>query len=400
MAGFSRRALAIALSFISFCLLWYSICTYRISGKTPSSIGDFSAGFFPDAQLLNGLSRSQALDSTGAAECYKRAIFEEPSLLDAWMGLIQVRIEEGRQEEASRLLAVIAPALASVSTWKWRELLFAYDLRDERNFEQCFNYILSWLPHRLTDAGWIGARFWGGWQEVLPHVYPSNRPVFLHVLMDMQQVDASVALSKVMEKEGAAWDEQDALRLCDFLISNDRVKEAKAIWRRWIKNGSSPVQDGRFENQPLNRAFGWRFNNTDPHATVERLSGPACSESSCLHIHFKGTGNPGCDLVSQLVPVEPATSYCLRFIEKSRNLTTDRGVFVVISAYRHGVLNVSSEPALGDSPWKDEKICFEVPVGCEAILLQVRRDESLKFDNRISGDYWLGSVELTKRGNR
>ena len=40
---------------------------------------------------------------------------------------------------------------------------------------------------------------------------------------------------------------------------------------------------------------------------------------------------------------------------------------------------------------------MSVPSGCEAIVLQVHRNESLMFDSKISGDYWLDGVELTER---
>ncbi len=36
-----------------------------------------------------------------------------------------------------------------------------------------------------------------------------------------------------------------------------------------------------------------------------------------------------------------------------------------------------------------------VPAGCEVICSRCMRNESLMFDNKISGDYWLDEVELT-----
>ena len=38
------------------------------------------------------------------------------------------------------------------------------------------------------------------------------------------------------------------------------------------------------------------------------------------------------------------------------------------------------------------KLDVPVPLGCEAIIVQLRRKESLMFDNKISGDYWLDAV--------
>ncbi len=392
MVSLSRKALAIALLALSGCLLWYSICTYKLSGE--NRLGDFSARFFPEARILDGHSRYLALDPAGAAESYKKAIFEGPSYIDAWIGLARARIANGQNDEARKTLNIISPALASISSWKWDELVLAYDLHDDPYFEQSYNYILSYLPNRVKDASLLASQFWGGWQEVVPHVFSWNRPVYLSVLIDGQQADAAVALFKVIENDGPQLQEKDQLRFCDFLISNNRLKEAKTVWRLWRKKDTPLIHDGRFETAPLNRAFGWRFKN-DPDVLVERATGSPCSGNSCLHIHFKGSGNFNCDFAWQIVPVEPETSYCLRFVRKSSNLTTDRGVFLAVNGYREGGPNIKSEQVLGDSPWKEEKIEFTAPAGCEAIVLRVRRNESLKLDNKISGDFWLDSVEMT-----
>ncbi|MFZ0927262.1 MAG: tetratricopeptide repeat protein [Syntrophobacteraceae bacterium] len=390
-----RIIFAIFLTVLSGCLLWYSICLYILSQIDTTGLGGFAAGFFPEAQVLNGHSRYLALDPAGAAEYYKKAILAEPSLIDAWIGLVRVRIASEHRQEARKILEIITPAIDSISTWKWQELLFAYDLHDELYFTKCFNFILSYLPQHVEEAGWLSSRFWGGWEEVVPHVFFCNYPVFLSGLIDSKQPDAALALFKIMEKEGTRWEEKDQLRFCDFLISNDRLEEAKSIWQLWSKHDTSLIHDGGFESEPLNRAFGWRFQ-TDSDFIVERTTSLAYSGNSCLHVHFKGTRNISSDLVWQIVPVNPGTAYALRFVSKSSNLTTDRGVFLTVSGYKNEFKNTSKE-VLGDCPWQEDKIEFSVPVGCEAVVLRVRRDESLKMDNKISGDYWLDSVELMER---
>ena len=100
---------------------------------------------------------------------------------------------------------------------------------------------------------------------------------------------------------------------------------------------------------------------------------------------------------SGIIPVRPDTGYWLRFALKSRDLTTDQGIFVEIGGYGCEEFTVSSRPVLGTSPWTEEELEFVTPAGCEAVLLRVCRRESLKFDNRISGDYWLDAVELIEK---
>lgn len=334
-----------------------------------------------------------ALDPPSAAESYKNAILAEPSLLDAWMALAQAEIARGHRGEAERIFGIISPTLFSISSWKWEELLLAFDLQDEKHFRHCFNYILSNLPHRVREASWLGARYWGGWKEVLPRLSSSNYRVFLTQVMAAGEVATALALWEKIEAENSGITEKDRLQFCEFLIAHDRLLEAKNIWKLWKRDDFSSVTDGGFELQPLNTAFGWHIPSSSD-VIVERTTDQPYAGKSCLHLHFKGTTNIYLNSVYQIVPVQPQARYELRFARKSRNLTTDRGVFVEISGYKCKGLSVSSQPILGTSPWAEEEMEFVTPEGCEAVLLRVCRRESLKFDNKISGDYWLDAVEL------
>ena len=353
-----------------------------------------SSRFFPAALLIDGkIKYYSTLDPLAATQSYKNAILAEPSLLDAWMGLAQAEFALGHRGEAERIFGIIAPTLSSISSWKWEELLLAFDLQDEKLFRRCFNYILSNLPHRIREASWLGARYWGGWKDVLPRLSPSNYPVFLTQAMAAGEVDAALALWEKIEAENSGIAEKDRLQFCQFLITNDRLSEAKKVWKLWKGDDFSSITDGGFEFQPLNTAFGWNIlNNSD--VIVERTTDQPYAGKACLHIHFKGTTNIDFNSIYQIVPVQPQTRYELRFARKSRDLTTDRGVFVEISGYKCKGLSISSQPVLGASPWAEEEMEFITPAGCEAVLLRICRKESLKFDNKISGDYWLDAVEL------
>ena len=93
-------------------------------------------------------------------------------------------------------------------------------------------------------------------------------------------------------------------------------------------------------------------------------------------------------------PVEPGKVYHLSFARKSQRLTTDQGVFLEVSGYQCEGLKVRSSPVVGTTSWLREELEVAVPGGCEAIQLQVRREESMMFDSKISGNYWLDGVEM------
>jgi hypothetical protein len=322
----------------------------------------------------------------------------QPSLVEAWLALARVELTQGRADGARLLLDTLAPHISRVSTWKWQELLLANDLQDETHFADSFNFILSRLPERRSEVWYLALNFWGSWPGISPHVVPEGRIAYLSELMSEKEVDVALSLWKTLEEDKNPPEKPLALQFCQFLIETKRLREAKGVWKGSKENGLSGiyVYDGDFEQEPSNTAFGWRFASK-PEVVIERTAEAPFVGGHCLHLHFGGTANVNSSLVSQIIPVEPGRDYLLRFVQKSRNLTTDQGVFIEVSGYQCEGLRVQRQAITGTRMWTEEEMDVPVPDGCEAVLLQIRRNESLKLDNKISGDYWLDAVELSLR---
>ena len=376
-------------------LIWYGINTNRIAAKDwefqlrhPSSL------IFPEVLLLKGnMAYYVNLDGAAAADAYREAVSRDPVFIEAWLALAKAEQALGHEDEAVKIIETISPLISHVSTWKWQELLLAFEMRNEAQFADCFNFILAKLPNRISEACYLALSFWGNWSTILPHVTSGSRLAFLDQLMNAKEVDVALSLWEQMEGSDKVPGRDLRLRFCQFLIGNGRVGPATTVWKSWTQNEGVEIHDGGFEAPPLNRGFGWLFGR-HPEVSIERSLETPYQGSHCLNIHFRGTQNVVFNHVTQIVPVEPDRSYVLRFAWRSRNLNTDQGVFVNVSGFRCNGLNVQSEPALGSSHWTKEEMSLTVPATCQAIQIQVRRKESLKFDNKIAGDYWIDAVEL------
>lgn len=390
-----RFIISSGLLLLAGCLCWYGVLANRMAVKDVAFLrGHSSAKLFSEVWLLEGnLAYYGDMDASRAAQYYRESIRRQPLMTNAWIGLAKAEIMLGNEEGARSILKTLAPVISHVSTWKWDELLLGYDLRDERYFADSFNFILQRLPARVSEASYLAVSYWGGWEAVLPHLAPESRVVFLRELMKAKQVDAALALWKGMDEGAGGGDKALQLRFCQFLLDNGRVSDAKGVWKNWTGNDRLGVYDGSFEQEPVNQGFGWRFGKQDA-VTIERTRELPFKGNYCLHVRFRGTQNITFNQVSQIVPVDPGREYRLRFAQKSRSLTTDQGVFVALSGYRCQGLSLQSRPVKGTIPWTREELQFRVPEACEAVLLQVRRKESLMFDNKISGDYWLDDVEV------
>ena len=343
---------------VSFC--WYGVSTNRLAAR---DIAFLKSHFrilqpFAGAWLLRGnLAYYEDLDPQAAAASYRQAIARQPLMIDAWLNLAKAELAAGREDEAQRILQTISPHISHFSTWKWQELLLARDLHDEERFAVAFNFILTQAPHRAADACFLAKGFWGDSWAVLPHLSAQSRAVFLVELMKTKESETAFALWRMMEASDSPPDKALHLRFCQFLLDGKRVSEAKEVWAAWRDDGKQTVYDGGFEREPTNKGFGWSD-------------------------------------ISQLIPVEPGKVYRLSFVRKSQRLTTDQGVFLEVSGYQCEGLKVRSSPVVGTTPWLREELEVAVPGGCEAIQLQVRREESMMFDSKISGNYWLDGVEM------
>jgi len=399
LRSLSRPLQIVLLISLAGALWWYGVSTNRLAARDLRYFQDHFplSEPFAEAWLLMGNFTYYAdLDPQGAAARYRQAIVRKPLLIDAWMNLAKVELAGGREDEARRILYAISPYIAHVSTWKWQELLLARDLREDELFAAALNFILKRLPHRRTEACFLAKGYWGDAQTTATRVSEENQAVLLLELMKAREEDAALMLWRSMEASSVLPDRTLRLDFCQFLLERGRLVEAKEAWNTWRSDGRGTVYDGGFEKELTNSGFGWRVER-NPDVLVERTTGSALEGSYCLHLHFMGSRNIEFSHVYQIIPVEPCKRYHLKYANKSKAITTDRGVYLQVNGYRCEGLELKSEPVLRDTLWTREELMISVPCGCEAIALVVRRNESLMFDNKISGDYWLDAVELAEQ---
>lgn len=392
---FLRGVATFLLLGMAGALLWYGLWTNRIAGNDYEfQLKHSSGNLFSEVLFLKGnYEYFVDLDLGTAAAYFRKAIAYDPLLIDAWFALAKVKVVQGRMDETRRLCDILLPSVSHVSTWKWQEFLLAYDLGDEERFAGTLNFILERLPHRRNEAFLLALAFWRDWNGVIPHVAAENRMLCFAQLLNSKETKLAAQVWEEMKNDRVPVDRDLVLRFCQFLMDNDRMQMAKNIWREVSGGPVAGIYDGGFQAEPINAAFGWRFGKT-PAAIIERTQQGCLSGNRCLHIRFNGTANVVFNHVSQVVPVEPGETYRLRFSRKSSALTTDRGVFLEVAGYRCTGLHASTPPVTGTTPWTEEELEVTVPDACGAITVWVSRKESLKFDSKISGDYWLDGMEL------
>ncbi len=379
-------------------LLYWAFCSSRLAVRDTDFI-QHSPLMDPWAQtwIMRGDdARFQRMDSVSAADAYWQAVGRNPLLFGGWFALARLERQMGDARQADALHDFLLATVPPSRSWGWHHLLLAADRRDEARFRQGFNFVLESLPQYRQEAVELALGFWGGWPELLSRAMAANKWTVLEECMVRKAVDETIGLYAALEADPQARpDAARQARFIDFLLNSKRWAEAADTWRRSELFKGGLVDNGGFEAPVNGTAFGWRQARA-AGAEVRREHRRETG-GHAMRFHFLGTANLRYDHFFQYVAVEPGQAYALRFDAKSERLSTDRGAYVEVRGMNCPGLRAVSPQITGSRGWGEETMTFEVPDGCRVVRVAVRRDESLKFDNKIAGDFWIDDLEIVQR---
>ncbi len=190
------------------------------------------------------------------------------------------------------------------------------------------------------------------------------------------------------------------------LIEEQRFEEARARWIELAGShgmpdagfelGNNLIWNGDFERYLTQAAFGWSARDGGGY-TVTLAAGEGMDDSAALRITFDGSQNLSFSGVQQRVIVDPGRAYRLSFRARGQDLSTDQGVFFEVQDGPSRRRLLATERLLGSMPWAEYSTALVPPSPWIHVLL--RRDPSLRFDNRLSGVLWIDSVKLEAAGS-
>jgi len=127
---------------------------------------------------------------------------------------------------------------------------------------------------------------------------------------------------------------------------------------------------------------------------VARDSTTASSGKCSVRISFAGTQNLGFAAASQLAFVHPGT-YRFHALIRTEALTTDQGIqFRISDTEAPTRLNEVFGEFTGSTPWSEAIHEIVVPRETRLLQIQVIRQPSQKFDNKIGGAAWIDDLKL------
>ena len=219
-----------------------------------------------------------------------------------------------------------------------------------------------------------------------------NLILYLTWLMRWGMTDNSLVVwQKICENEKPA--AEIGLQFAHFLLGKKRVAESMSVWQEYLSLDG--ITNAGFENEITQRGFDWRhWGDKDGNWTIERVSQGAHGGKYALRVAFAGRQNISFQNIYQIVPVTPLKRLRLSYAWKSDGITTDQGPFIEIVGYDQTGLSQSGPTITGTHKWREQAIEFEVPAGCRAAVVRVRRRSSHRFDSKIKGSFWRDNFRL------
>jgi hypothetical protein len=319
-----------------------------------------------------------------------------------WCDLGEALLDAGRTEEARYCFTRAVELGPQSPPVFWRMALFYARIQELNRSHEYLGKMLELVPEYkelvfstyLSDRGNVLDTFEYG----IPRQSRLAQDYFRYLLLH------DAALGDIKK----AWDWLQSHSLADDNVAGDYVDflskkgDYYLAAETWKRNAGrhdhtylnpNLVFNGGFESQLLQSGLDWRFSEIQG-VRIKRDSTVAFSGSSSLQIEFDGERNIDFRHLTHDV-VAPPGRYHFRAWLRTSELTTDQGIgFRLVDSSGH--LNLETTRLTGTHDWTPIDLDFTLSGPARLLRIDVVRQPSAKFDNKIGGRAWVDGVSLVK----
>jgi hypothetical protein len=347
---------------------------------------------FARAQYAHGLHAWFQQDSETAASFFRQAVSQDLFFMNAWLKLAEAEATMGHVKKSRDILMFTTDLTGGVFRWKWPQILLARDLDMDDILYRNTNYLLSRRLLTQDALQLLHIHFGGDVTAAMAVLDPENLALYLDWLIRWGMTENSLIVWQKFRESGKP-DTEIGLRFAHFLLGQKRIAESISVWQEYLDVDG--ITNAGFENEITQRGFDWRhWSDGDDNWKIERVNQEAYKGKYALRISFAGRQNISFQNVYQIVPVTPLTRLRLNYAWKSDGITTDQGPYIEIIGYDQKGLSQSGPMITGTHEWLEESIEFQPPAGCRAVVVQVQRRPSRRFDSKIKGSLWLDNFSI------
>ncbi|MEW6068889.1 MAG: hypothetical protein AB1610_11430 [Nitrospirota bacterium] len=348
---------------------------------------------------------SKQPDPSNAIRYYESSISLNPLQGGCWLDLAKAYQAAGLIAEAGNAIERAIRLIPKNPAVMWEAGIFYLVNNEIERAIESFREFIILRPQRQEEVYDMLWKIPLESQYLLNKLVPNSYPYYKRYLLYLISTDRINETKKIWNAmKGLTIEDEVFLHYIEFLISRHLYNDAKNIWEDFIKEKfkekkegwSSLIWNGSFENDIMNGGFDWKIRETDGVDVFLDRDIRLLGERS-IGVTFDGLHNPDITIASQVVRVVPGAKYFFRGNIKTDSLTTTNGLFFLITGHDCKNLHKRSEVTTGTNFWKEVSMELDIPAGCNAILISIKRERSTKFDNKISGSAWIDGISLTQR---
>lgn len=227
--------------------------------------------------------------------------------------------------------------------WRWMRLALEVSYGDRRPaFDLCWR--------ESTDP-----------REILTRAIPERHEVvaaYLAYLLDQRRLPAATVALRLAGADDPN-DRKLLLAACDALIDANDAVSALALWRAMGYAAPSGITSGDFESPRTGRGFDWRMSDV-PGVNHIVLDAPPAHR-----VALSGREPEACDLLRQIVSLQPRTRYILKWEARTQSLSSPSGLEWRIAGER--------APINSQDDWHGGELSFVAPFALTALTLAYQR---------------------------
>lgn len=340
-------------------------------------------------------------DLSRAVGEYYQAAVERPDDYVLWLSVARARELNGDTQgaiEAARRAVPLAPQYAQPH-YQLGNILLRSGQVDEA-FKELRLASLSnpELMPGIIDLAWRTSG--GNAKYVEQAMAPATDGAYIALgdyFRQYKEIDAAIAM---FTAAGGSVAEQRRQSYVAELIAAKRYQQASILWAFGRPTGVAPgvMIDPGFEQESDLKAPGFGWRSGEGNQTL-RLSLDAVNWKegrSSLKVEFAGVSDPSVPVISQLVIIEPATHYQLRFALRSEAVVSGGWPLVVVNDADSNKPLAESEPfPKATDGWRDYVINFNSSPSTTAVTIALQR-QPCGSPCPIFGRLWLDNFYLQK----
>jgi hypothetical protein len=337
---------------------------------------------------------------------FRQLLQRDPQNPFRWADLGEAFLEAGQKEEARECYGRVL-ALAPRSTpLLLRAANFYFQIGESKEALPITARILKLIPDYDSIIFSEYTRLVDHTEDVLQYGLPEDRrPVksWLQYLMQAGRLDEAQRTWEWVARRGFD-DDSTAGGYAGFLVQQGHPEVAVSTWAHHLGARAGDYRkpnylfNGTFEFDPTPSPFDWNFGHAQG-AEVSRDCSTVGPGNCSLRISFAGTRNLDFAAASQLTLVL-AGPHRFHASIRTEGLTTDQGIrFRICDAESPARMDVIFGQFTGTTTWSAVEQDLVVPPQTRLLRIQVIRQPSMRFDNKVSGTAWIDELRLEPIGH-